>query len=232
MIETHLLTKSFGARTVLEEVSVRFPPGAVTALLGRNGAGKSTLLRIVAGLDRPDRGTVCAGGGPSAPGKHGPAVGIHLGPEAMDPRHTVWRHLSWLAALAGVGRRRVAAVAAETGLDENVGDRIGRLSLGARQRVAIAGALLCQPRVVLFDEPLNGLDVSGIVWFRRLLRTLADDGTTVVVATHLLAEVALTADRVVILRGGRLCTSGALDEVVPAGADPRSWLEAALMESR
>lgn len=228
MIETQGLTKAFGGSHALDRVTVTVPSGAVTALLGLNGAGKTTLLRLIAGLDRPDAGTVTVDG--RVPFGDPYLVGMHLGPGALDPHHTVTRHLRWLAALAGVEAGRVDEVLDEAGLAPLRGRRIGALSLGARQRVAIAGALLCRPRALLFDEPLNGLDVPGIVWFRGLLRRLADTGCAVVVATHLLSEVVLSADRVLLLQYGRVHADGTLAEVVPAGADPRDWLESALLD--
>lgn len=228
MIETVGLTKSFGGRRALEEVTTEFPAASVTALLGLNGAGKTTLLRLVAGLISPDAGVIRVGG--HAPGGDPRRLGFHLGPEAMDPRHTVWRHLAWLAALADVEKSRIGEILAETGLRERQSERIGRLSLGARQRLAIAAALLADPQVLLFDEPLNGLDVPGIVWFRSLLRRLAAQGRTVVVATHLLGEVTLTADRIAVLGDGRLRAAGDLQQLAPAGADPRDWLETTLLE--
>lgn len=228
MIETRGLTKAFGTLRAVDDLTVVFPAGSVTALLGLNGAGKTTLLRLMAGLDRPDRGTVTICG--RRPAGDAGLVGVHLGPGAGDPRHTVWRHLCWLAALAGAAADRPAEVLDETGLRTVRSERIGSLSLGARQRLAIAGALLCQPRALLFDEPLNGLDVPGVVWFRGLLRQLADTGCTVVLATHLLDEVTRTADRIAILDGGRLRVIGSLEDAIPAGAQRQQWLESALME--
>ncbi|QZT64037.1 ABC transporter ATP-binding protein [Mycolicibacterium austroafricanum] len=228
MIETHRMAKSFGSKRALDDVTVTFPAGAVTALLGLNGAGKTTLLRLIAGLDRPDGGTVTVSG--RAPFGDPQLVGVHLGPDALDPRHTVARHLRWLAALAGVDDGRVAQVLEETGLSAKRRHRIGGLSLGARQRLSIGGALLCRPQALLFDEPLNGLDVPGIVWFRGLLRQLADTGCVVVVATHLLAEVVLSADRVILLEAGQPRVDGALADVIPAGAQPRDWLESTLLD--
>jgi ABC-2 type transport system ATP-binding protein len=233
MIETHSLTKSFGTYRALDDVTLTFPAGTVTALLGLNGAGKTTLLRLIAGLDRPDRGEVTVsdrGVSDRAPFGEPRLVGVHLGPGALDPRHSVVRHLRWLAALSGVDAGRVDEVLEEAGLAAHRRARIRGLSLGARQRVAIAGVLLCRPRAVLFDEPLNGLDVPGIVWFRGLLRELGDAGCAVVVATHLLAEVVLSADRVVLLEEGRVRLDGPLDTVIPAGADPRDWLESTLLD--
>lgn len=219
MIEIVGLTKEFGTRRAVDNVTVDFPAGSVTALLGLNGAGKTTLLRLIAGLDTPDTGTV-----------QRPPLGVHLGPGAMDPRHTVQRHMCWLAALADIGPEPVARVMAEAGLDAYRREHIGGLSLGARQRLAIAAALLDDPPAVLFDEPLNGLDIPGIVWFRELLCRLAAEQRTVVVATHLLGEVVVTADRIVMLDRGRLWRAGPLQDVVPAGSDHRQWLESALMD--
>ncbi len=228
MIEMIGVTKTFGVRPAVNDVTVTFPVGSVTALLGLNGAGKTTLLRLMAGLDRPDQGTVSVCG--RRPCGDPQLVGAHLGPWAGDPRHTIWRHLSWLTALTGTATMRVTEVLGETGLRSARSERIGGLSLGARQRLAIAGALLCRPRALLLDEPLNGLDVPGVVWARDLLRQLADAGCTVVVATHMLAEVLLTADRIALLDGGRLRVTGSLKDAIPADAGGQQWLESALME--
>lgn len=228
MIQIQELTKAFDRTRALDGVTAEFRPGSVTALLGLNGAGKTTLLRLIAGLDRPDSGvvTVCGRDPRDCIGLQG----VHLGPSAMDPRHTVARHLSWLAALAGHRNACVEEILADTGLAEQRRDPIGRLSLGARQRLSIAATLLGDPPVLLFDEPLNGLDVPGIVWFRSLLQRLAAEGRTVVIATHLLAEVAQTADHIAVLVDGRLHTAGELAELTPVGADAREWLEATVLE--
>ncbi len=228
MIQTRELTKKFGADSAVEDVTVSFPGGSVTALLGLNGAGKTTLLWLLAGLIAPDAGDVTVCGRP--PGGRPHLLAAHLGPAAMNPRHTIERHLTWLAALAGLGAARVEEVLAATELTDRRRTRIRALSLGVRQRLAIAGTLLSRPRVLLFDEPLNGMDVPGVLWFRGLLRELADGGATVVIATHLLAEVVLTAERVVLLERGRLRMDGALDDLVPAGREPREWLESALTD--
>lgn len=227
MIEIIGLTKTFGGSRAVDDVTVTFPAGSVTALLGLNGAGKTTLLRGIAGLDRPDGGTVTVCG--QRPCGDPRLVGVHLGPGALNPRHTVWRHLCWVAALAGIDTARVTEALVEAGLSGGRAERIGSLSLGARQRLAIAGALLGEPRALLFDEPLNGLDVPGIIWFRGLLRRLADRGCTVVVATHMLGEVVLSADRITVLDRGRLRVAGALDDAVPADAAAQQWLESTLM---
>ncbi|KUI03873.1 multidrug ABC transporter ATP-binding protein [Mycolicibacterium acapulense] len=228
MIEVVGLTKSFGPHRAVDDVTVTFPAGAVTALLGLNGAGKTTLLRLLAGLIRPDSGTISVCG--CRPGHDHRLLGFHLGPTCMNPRHTVQRHLSWLAALSGIDGARLDEVVRETELHDHRSIRIDRLSLGMRQRVAIAATLLADPQTLLFDEPLNGLDVPGIVWFRSLLRRLADQGRTVVVATHLLGEVALTADHVAVLSRGRMQAAGKLAQLTPNGADAREWLEETLLE--
>lgn len=219
MIEVSGLGKRFGTRTAVEDIGVTFPAGTVTALLGLNGAGKTTLLRLIAGLEQPDHGTVTVTG----------PLGVHIDAAGLDPRHTVWRHLTWRAALAGLSTGAVGAALTRAGMLEQRHRRIADLSLGARQRLAIAGALLGDPNALIFDEPLNGLDVPGILWFRDLLRCLADDGRCVVLATHLLGEVVHTADRVTVLHGGRIAVSDALADLVPDGTDPQRWLEQTLM---
>lgn len=219
MIEVSHLAKRFGRRTALDDVTVAFPAGTVTALLGLNGAGKTTLLRLIAGLERPDSGTVAVSG----------KLGVHIDPAGLDPRHTVWRHLTWRAALSGLPTDAVRSALSETDMFEHRDRRIAALSLGARQRLAIGGALLGDPAALVFDEPLNGLDVPGILWFRNLLRRLANEGRSVVVATHLLSEVVHTADRATILVDGRVDVSGPLSDLVPDGADRQHWLEQTLV---
>lgn len=230
MIEVCGLGKAFGGTPALCDVTASFPPATVTGLLGLNGAGKTTLLRLIAGLERPDRGTVTVCGkaidGHTEPMR---ALGVHGDPSTMDPRHSPLRHLSWLAALGGIPEGRIEAVLVQVGLAGHRHRRIAGLSMGARQRLAIAGALLAGPQVLIFDEPVNGLDVPGIVWLRELLRQLATDGCTVVVASHVLGEVALTADRLLVLDRGRVAAAGRLDEIVPSGADPRLHLETMLL---
>lgn len=208
MIQTRDLTKSFDANRAVENVTVTFPAGTVTALLGLNGAGKTTLLSLLAGLIPPDAGglTVCG------------AAAAHLGPGAMNPRHTVEQHLRWLAALAGLDAARVPEVLGIAELAALRRTRIRALSLGLRQRVAIAGTLLCRPRVLLFDEPLNGLDIAGIIWLRTLLRELADAGRAVLVASHQLDEVRRNADRILVLSRGRLVADAQLHDFL--GTDP------------
>lgn len=230
MIEVCGLTKAFGGVPALCDVTASFPPATVTGLLGLNGAGKTTLLRLIAGLERADRGAVTVCGKPideyAEPMR---VLGVHGDPSTMDPRHSPLRHLSWLAALGDIPEPRIDVVLAQVGLAGHRHRRIAGLSMGARQRLAIAGALLAEPQVLIFDEPVNGLDVPGIVWLRELLRQLAADGCTVVVASHVLGEVTLTADRLLVMDRGRVAAAGSLDEIVPSGADPRLHLETMLL---
>lgn len=230
MIDVRGVTKAFGGIPALVDVTTSFPAGTVTGLLGLNGAGKTTLLRLIAGVERPDHGTITLCG--KKIGDHADpmeVLGVHFDPSTMDLRHTAQRHLSWLAALGDVGGARIDEVLDHVGLAEQRHRRIAQLSMGARQRLAIAGALLAEPQALIFDEPVNGLDVPGIVWLRDLLRQLAAEGRTVVVASHLLGEVALTADRLLVLEHGRIAAAGSIDEIVPAGTDPRRHLEALLL---
>lgn len=194
MISVQELRVHRSRRPVLRGVTLTIPDGAVTYLLGRNGAGKSTLLRAVAGLVRPSAGTVDPGGD----------IGLHLGPDSADPGHTVRRHLRWVAAGSGCPRSRVDAVIGDAGLDGVAGIRIGALSLGWRQRVAVAAALLPEAATVVLDEPLNGLDIDAALWFRGVLADLAARGASVLVATHHLDEALRTGHRLAVLSGGRI----------------------------
>lgn len=203
MIEVHGLRVRRGAHSVLREVSLTVPDGAATYLLGRNGSGKSTLLQVIAGLIREDAGTVESSG----------RIGLHLGPDTANPGHTVRRHLRWVAAGTGCVPGRVDEVIDEAGLSGVAAERIGILSLGWRQRVAIAAALLPASDCVLFDEPLNGLDIDASLWFRSVLAGLTARGASVLVASHHLDEARRTADRIAVLADGRIA----------AEPDPRSF---------
>jgi ABC-2 type transport system ATP-binding protein len=213
-LEVRGLTKTFGPVTAVREVSFRAPAGQVTGLLGPNGSGKTTTLRVTLGLVRPTAGTVLIGGLPyrSLPrprrivGAMLEATGFHPGRRARD-------HLRVLAAAADVPDQRVDEVLDQVGLAEAAGRRVRGFSLGMKQRLGLAAALLGDPQVLLLDEPANGLDPAGIAWLRGLLRGLADEGRTILVASHVLGEVAQTADRVVIVSAGRLRFAGSLDEL-------------------
>lgn len=214
MIEVDNLGKAFRRRPVLHGISHTFPDGRLTCLLGLNGAGKSTLLRCISGVTRPDSGTVRIDGqSPDAlamPVRH---LGMHLSPEAFNPGHSARRHLRWLAALGGVPAGRADALLEVVGLDAVADRPVGGFSLGMRQRLGIASALIGNPRTLLLDEPLNGLDVAGVLWMRDLLRQWADEGRCVVVASHALAEVERTAHDVVIVEHGSVVAAGRVEEV-------------------
>jgi len=217
-LEVRGLTKTFGTVTAVRDVSFRAPAGQVTGLLGPNGSGKTTTLRATLGLVRPTAGTVLIGGLPyrklprprRAVGAMLEATGFHPGRRARD-------HLRVLAAAADVPDRRVDEVLDQVDLADAAGRRVRGFSLGMKQRLGLAAALLGDPQVLLLDEPANGLDPAGIAWLRELLRGLADQGRTVVVASHVLGEVAQTADRVVIVSAGRLRFAGPLDELGGTG---------------
>jgi len=200
LIEIDDLRVDLGRRTILREVNLTVAPGEIVYLLGRNGAGKSTLLRSVCGMAPLRSGEIRIDGAPlrTAPS---PArrIGMHLGIDPVHPGHTGRRQLRWLAAGAGVPRSRVDEAIALTAIGGYAGKPVGGYSLGMRQRLGIAGALLPDARNLVFDEPLNGLDAEGIIWFRGLLETLAADGRSVLLASHLLSEVQRSADRVVVI---------------------------------
>jgi ABC-2 type transport system ATP-binding protein len=218
-LEVRGLTKTFGTVTAVRDVSFRAPAGQVTGLLGPNGSGKTTTLRAALGLVRPTAGTVLIGGLPyrnlprprRVVGAMLEATGFHPGRRARD-------HLRVLAAAAEVPDRRVDEVLDQVGLADAAGRRVRGFSLGMKQRLGLAAALLGDPQVLLLDEPANGLDPAGIAWLRALLRGLANQGRTVVVASHVLGEVAQTAERVVIVSAGRLRFAGPLDELGGTGA--------------
>jgi ABC-2 type transport system ATP-binding protein len=205
VITVSQLSKRYGARAVVEDMSFAVAPGRVTGFVGPNGAGKSTTMRMMVGLARPDRGEVRYGGVAYAELRR-PAhvVGSVLDARCMHPGRTARRHLHAVAQLSGIAPRRVDEVLHEVGLDAAADQRAGAFSLGMRQRLALAGALLGRPEVLLLDEPSNGLDPDGIRWLRRSLRTFADQGGTVFVSSHLIAELAMFADDLVVVGGGRL----------------------------
>lgn len=208
------------ARSVLESTDLTIPDAAVTYLLGLNGAGKSTLLRSICGIVAPAAGTIRVDGTEvRAHRATPPTLGMHLDYRAYDPRHTARRHLRWIARARGVPPSRVPEVVDMVDMGPVVDRRLGEYSLGMLQRIGIAAALLSKPRTLLLDEPLNGLDIAGILWMRALLRRLAEAGTCVLVTSHLLDEVQRNADRVIVLGGRRVLVDAALPELfesVPA----------------
>ncbi|TYB47769.1 ATP-binding cassette domain-containing protein [Actinomadura chibensis] len=205
MISVENLTKRFGRKTVVDGLTFQARPGVVTGFLGPNGAGKSTTMRLIVGLAEPDAGTALVEGKPYRDlADPCGTVGALLDAGWVRPNLTARTHLRWLAALTRTPPGRADELLEAVGLAEVAGRRVGGFSLGMRQRLGIATALLGSPRVLLLDEPMNGLDPEGIHWIRRFLRQAAADGRTVLVSSHLLAEMALTADEVVVIGAGRL----------------------------
>ncbi|GEK20923.1 ATP-binding cassette domain-containing protein [Cellulomonas xylanilytica] len=215
MIEAHSLTKRYGARTVVDTMSFTVQPGKVTGFLGPNGAGKSTTMRMVVGLDRPTAGTVTVNGRPYAQHRAPLGeVGVLLDAKAVHGGRSAREHLTALAATHGIGRRRVDAVLEVTGLTSVARVRAGRFSLGMGQRLGIAAALLGDPQTLILDEPVNGLDPEGVLWVRTLLRGLAAEGRTVLLSSHLMSEMALTADHLIVIGRGRVVADAPVEEVV------------------
>ncbi|MEO6571463.1 MAG: ATP-binding cassette domain-containing protein [Ilumatobacteraceae bacterium] len=205
MITVSSLTKQYGQRIAVDDLSFDVAAGRVTGFVGPNGAGKSTTMRMMVGLTRPDSGETTYRG-VSYPEMLHPArvVGTVLDARSMHPGRTARNHLLAAAALASIPARRVGEVLTEVGLDSAADQRTGGFSLGMRQRLALAAALLGQPEVLLLDEPSNGLDPDGIRWLRNSLSAFADDGGTVFVSSHLIAELAMFADDLIVVGAGRL----------------------------
>ncbi len=212
-IEARGLTKRYGDKLAVDELTFTVEPGRVTGFLGPNGAGKSTTMRLVLGLDAPSAGTVTVGGRryrDLARPLH--TVGALLDARACHPGRTAANHLLALAQTAGIGRTRVDEVLALVGLGGVAGRRAGTFSLGMSQRLGIAAALLGDPPVLMFDEPVNGLDPEGIRWIRTLMRDLAADGRTILVSSHLMSEMALTAQHLIVIGRGRLIADTGIDD--------------------
>jgi ABC-2 type transport system ATP-binding protein len=214
MIEAQALTKRYGDKKAVDELSFTVRPGQVTGFLGPNGAGKST-MRMIIGLDRPTGGRVTVGGRPyrdfSAPLRE---VGALLEARSIHKGRTARVHLLGLAQTQGIPSSRVDEVLALVGLEQAAGRRAGGFSLGMSQRLGIAAALLGDPAAVVLDEPVNGLDPDGVLWVRTLLKSLAAEGRTVLVSSHLMSEMAVTAEHLVIIGRGRLLADTTLDELI------------------
>ncbi len=212
------LTKRFGSVTAVDDLSFDVPPGTITGFIGPNGAGKTTTLRMVLGLVRPTAGIALVDGVPyvnlDRPAHH---VGAVLEASGFHPGRTARDHLRVLAGRGGVPVGRVDDVLAEVDLIGAAGRRVGGFSLGMKQRLALAGALLGDPGILVLDEPTNGLDPAGVHWLRTFLRSRVEAGRTVLVSSHLLAELALSADSVVIIKGGRLVVQGPVAEIMAVG---------------
>ncbi|MFF0183240.1 ATP-binding cassette domain-containing protein [Streptomyces sp. NPDC005244] len=221
-IDVHELTKEYGGRRAVDHLTVSVLPGRVTGFLGPNGAGKSTTMRLVLGLDRPNSGTATVGGRAYAsldePLRQ---VGALLDAGAAHGSRTARDHLRALAATNRIPERRVDEVLEEAGLASVARRRVRTYSLGMRQRLGIAAALLGDPPVMLLDEPSNGLDPEGIIWIRELLRRLAREGRTVLVSSHLMSETASFADQLIVLGRGRLLADLPMREFIHARVRPR-----------
>jgi ABC-2 type transport system ATP-binding protein len=214
MIEARGLVKRYGSTTAVDNLSFDVRPGTVTGFLGPNGAGKSTTMRMILGLDRPDAGRARVNG-QSYHDLRWPLreVGALLEAKAFHPGRTARAHLTALAAANAIPRRRVNDVLEITGLEPAAERRAGKFSLGMAQRLGIAAALLGDPAVLLLDEPVNGLDPEGIRWIRNLLKSLAAGGRTVLVSSHLISEVAQSADQLIVIGRGRLLAQTAVAEL-------------------
>ncbi|GAA2210898.1 ATP-binding cassette domain-containing protein [Nonomuraea monospora] len=215
MISLKGLTKRYGDRLAVDDLTLELRPGTVTGFLGPNGAGKSTTMRLILGLDRPTSGTALVGGVPyhriPDPLR---TVGALLDARALHPGRSGRAHLVALARSNGIPRRRVEEVLETVGMAAAARKRAGTLSLGMSQRLGIAAALLGDPEVLMFDEPVNGLDPDGVRWVRGFMRSLAAEGRTVFVSSHLMSEMQLTADHLVVIGKGRLIMDAPLADVL------------------
>lgn len=217
MIVAEQLTKRFGDKTAVSQVSFTVQPGKVTGFLGPNGAGKSTTMRMIVGLDRPTTGTVTVNGRRYAQ-LRAPLteVGVLLDAKAVHTGRSARNHLRAMAATHGLGRARVDEVIELTGLTAVADKRAGKFSLGMGQRLGIAAALLGDPHTVILDEPVNGLDPEGVRWVRQFVRYLASEGRTVLLSSHLMSEMAQTADHVIVLGRGQVLADADLSELLRA----------------
>jgi ABC-2 type transport system ATP-binding protein len=219
MIEAQGLTKRYGDKVAVDGLTFTVRPGLVTGFLGPNGAGKSTTMRLILGLDAPTSGSVTVNGRPyqrhAAPLRE---VGALLDARSVHPGRSAYHHLLALAQTCGIRRSRVDEMIDAVGLDGAARRRAGGFSLGMGQRLGIAAALLGDPRTVILDEPVNGLDTEGIRWIRSLLRGLAAEGRTVFVSSHLMSEMALTAQHLIVIGRGRLIADTSMEEFVARAA--------------
>jgi ABC-2 type transport system ATP-binding protein len=219
MIQARGLVKRYGSTAAVNDLSFTIRPGLVTGFLGPNGAGKTTTMRLILGLDYPSAGAVTVNGKPYAqlpdPMRE---VGALLDAGAVPGGRSARNHLLGLAQTNGIGRRRVDEVLGLVGLSDVAGKHTKGFSLGMRQRLGIAGALLGDPRILMFDEPVNGLDPEGIVWIRNLMRSLASEGRTVLVSSHLMSEMEHTADHLLVIGRGRLIADCGMAEFIARGS--------------
>jgi len=219
MIEATGLSKRYGATVAVDDLSFTVPPGPVTGFLGPNGAGKSTTMRMILGLDAPTSGSVTVNGRPYTEYRR-PLfeVGALLEAKATHGGRSAYNHLLCLALSNGIGRTRVDQVLDQVGLRRVARKRSGSFSLGMGQRLGIAAALLGDPKVLMFDEPVNGLDPEGVLWIRTLLKSLAAEGRTVFLSSHLMSEMSITADRLIIIGRGRLIAQTTVEDFLRGGS--------------
>jgi ABC-2 type transport system ATP-binding protein len=219
MIEVRDLTKRFGNKTAVDHLSFAVEPGRVTGFLGPNGAGKSTTMRLILGLDWPQSGSATINGKAyrdlSEPLR---TVGALLEAKSVHQGRSARNHLLFLAQTQGLPRRRVDEMLALVGLQDVAGQRAGSFSLGMSQRLGIAAAMLGDPQVLLLDEPVNGLDPEGVLWIRNLMKQLAGEGRTILVSSHLMNEMAVTADYLIVIGRGRLITAASTQDVIARSA--------------
>jgi ABC-2 type transport system ATP-binding protein len=224
------LRKRFGPTLALDGMTFSVRPGQVTGFVGPNGAGKSTTMRVILGLDAADEGAALIGGHPYQTLRHPLShVGALLDAAALQPSRSARNHLLWLAHSQGLSGRRVDEVVAQAGLQSAVKRRAGGFSLGMRQRLGIAAALLGDPPVLILDEPFNGMDPEGIVWMRGFLRGLAAEGRAVFVSSHLMSELQDTADHLVVAGRGRVIADAAVRDMIAAASDDRIELRTAAL---
>ncbi len=240
MIEVRNLTKRFGATLAVDDLTFTVAPGIVTGFLGPNGAGKSTTMRLILGLDRPTRGTTLVNGRPYASSRHPMReVGALLDAKDVHGGRNARNHLLALAQSNGISARRVDQVLELVGLQAVAKRRIKEFSLGMSQRLGIAATMLGDPRVLMFDEPVNGLDPEGILWIRNFMKGLAREGRTVFVSSHLMSEMAQTADHLIVIGRGRLIADVGTADFIARGStghvrvrSPQQEQLAALAQSR
>ncbi|HEX4093556.1 MAG TPA: ATP-binding cassette domain-containing protein [Trebonia sp.] len=227
-IEVAGLRKRFGPTMALDGMTFTVRPGQVTGFVGPNGAGKSTTMRVILGLDAADAGTALIGGRPypslRRPLSH---IGALLDAAALQPSRTARNHLLWLAHSQGLGQARVDAVIEQAGLRSAARRRAGGYSLGMRQRLGIAAALLGDPPVLMMDEPFNGMDPEGIIWMRGFLRALAAQGRAVLVSSHLMSELQDTADHLVVVGRGKVIADASVQDLIAAASGDRVQLRTA-----
>ena len=220
MIEARDLTKSYGGKVAVDHLSFTVQPGRVTGFLGPNGAGKSTTMRLILGLDRPQSGSATIDGKPYSELPNPlRTVGALLEAKSVHPGRSARNHLLFLAQSQGLPAKRVDEVLDLVGLRAVAGKRAGTFSLGMSQRLGIAAAMLGDPRFLLLDEPVNGLDPEGVLWIRNLMKFLASEGRTILVSSHLMNEMAVTADHLIVIGRGRLIADSATADVIARSSE-------------